>query len=130
MAACPYSARVFNWGKPEPPRKNDDMPYSPETSKPTKVGTVEKCDFCPDLLRQGKLPPCITACPYGALYFGDENEDTVTNGVETVRFSELLRNKAGYRYLEELGTEPNVYYLPPVDRLFPFEEDTDQENAG
>ena len=52
----------------------------------------------------------------------DANEDAVTNGVETVRFSELLRDKAGYRYLEDLGTEPNVYYLPPVDRLFPFEE--------
>ena len=122
MAACPYSARVFNWGKPKQTEETEEEPYSPETSSPSRIGTVEKCDFCPDHIRQGKLPPCITACPNGVLYFGDANEDSVTNGVETVRFSELLKNKAGYRYLEDLGTKPNVYYLPPVDRLFPFKD--------
>ncbi len=122
MSACPYSARVFNWGDPASAATDDHSTYSPETSIPSKVGTVEKCDFCPDMLRQNKLPHCITACPNGALYFGDKVADSVTNGDETVRFSELLKDKAGYRYLEELGTEPNVYYLPPSDRLFPFKE--------
>jgi len=126
MAACPYSARVFNWGKPPKP-EGYDQSYSPETSVPSKIGTVEKCDFCPDLLREGKLPPCITSCPNGVLYFGDANDDTVTNGTETVRLSKLLRDKGAYRYLEDLGTLPNVYYLPPVDRLFPFEEGENEE---
>ena len=128
MAACPYSARVFNWGKPKP-QDNYDKEYSPETSTPGQIGTVEKCDFCPDLLRQGKLPPCITSCPNGVLYFGDEVDDTVTNGEETVRLSQLLKDKAGYRYLEELGTEPNVYYLPPVDRMFPFKDNNEENKA-
>ncbi|MCK5207530.1 MAG: hypothetical protein KAQ79_05905, partial [Cyclobacteriaceae bacterium] len=44
--------------------------------------------------------------------------DVVTNGVETVRFSQLIYERAGYRYMEELGTRPSVYYLPPVNRLF------------
>lgn len=126
MAACPYSSRVFNWGKPKLIKDANNREYSPETSSPSKIGTVEKCDFCPDLLRQGKLPPCITACPFGVLYFGCSIEDVVTNGDETVRFSKLLREKAGYRYLEELGAEPNVYYLPPVDRLFPFKENDEE----
>jgi hypothetical protein len=26
----------------------------------------------------------------------------------------------GYKYLDELGTEPNVYYLPPVERMFDY----------
>lgn len=125
MAACPYSARVFNWG--EPKKQETQHAYSPETSVPSQIGTVEKCDFCPDMLRQNKVPHCITACPNGALYFGDQNADSVTNGIETVRLSELLRDKAGYRYLEELGTAPNVYYLPPANRLFPFEEDVDKQ---
>jgi len=125
MAACPYSARVFNWK--EPPDQGADIAYSPETSVPSKVGTVGKCDFCPDMLRDGKLPHCITACPNGVIYFGDEIEDAVTNGEETVRLSTLLRDKAGYRYMEDLGTKPRVYYLPPVDRLFPFEQ-TKNEN--
>jgi len=128
MAACPYSARVFNWGSPEP-LEDYDKEYSPETSTPSKIGTVEKCDFCPELLRQGELPPCITACPNGVLYFGDSIDDAVTNGDETVRLSTLLREKAGYRYLEELGTQPNVYYLPPVDRRFPFKENEEKSNA-
>jgi Fe-S-cluster-containing dehydrogenase component len=122
MAACPYSARVFNWGKPRQSKDVENQEYSPETSTPSKIGTVEKCDFCPDMLRQEKLPHCIKACPNGVLYFGDANNDSVTNGDETVRLSTLLREKAGYRYLEELGTQPNVYYLPPVDRLFPFKD--------
>ena len=121
MSACPYSARVFNWGEPLQ-MEGSCAEYSPETSVPSKIGTVEKCDFCPDMLRQDKLPHCITACPNGALFFGDKISDVVTNGSETVRLSVLLRDKAGYRYLEELGTEPNVYYLPPVNRLVPFEE--------
>lgn len=128
MAACPYSARVFNWGEPQS-ESLMERDYSPETSIPSKIGTVEKCDFCPDLLRQRKLPPCITDCPNGVLYFGDLNDDTVTNGSETVRLSKLLRDKAGYRYMEELGTEPNVYYLPPVDRLFPFKDNNEDKDA-
>lgn len=130
MAACPYSARTFNWSEPEMPMDVLEAEYSPETSVPRRKGTVEKCDFCPDMLRQGKLPDCITACPNGVFYFGDLNEDTVTNGDETVRFSQLMNDKAGYRYLEDLGTEPSVYYLPPANRLFPFEDDENINEAN
>ena len=49
-------------------------------------------------------------------------EDSVTNGSETFRFSELIKDKSGYRLMEGLGTEPSVYYLPPVDRLVNFED--------
>ncbi len=128
MAACPYSARIFNWGKP--PNENQEISYSPETSVPSKIGTVGKCDFCPDMLRKNELPHCVTSCPNGVIYFGDEIDDTVTNGEETVRFSTLLKEKAGYRYLEELGTKPRVYYLPPVDRLFPFEDTIPKEGES
>jgi molybdopterin-containing oxidoreductase family iron-sulfur binding subunit len=121
MAACPYSTRTFNFDEPQMPDNAKDMAYSLETSLPRKKGTVEKCDFCPDMLRQEKLPHCVTACPNGVYYFGDANEDSVTNGDETVRLSQLLKEKAGYRYLESLGTKPSVYYLPAVNRLFPFE---------
>lgn len=121
MAACPYSTRVFNWSEPELSEEISCVHSTPETSVPSKVGTVEKCDFCPDMARAGLLPDCVTACPNGVFYFGDQNEDVVTNGDETVRFSELIRDRAGYRYAEELGTEPRVWYLPPKDRLFPVE---------
>ena len=121
MAACPYSTRVFNWEEPKLPKEVEEQPYSCETSLPQKKGTVSKCDFCPDMTRQGKLPHCVTACPNGVFMFGDMNEDTVSNGAETFRFSDLIRDKAGYRLMEDLGTRPSVYYLPPVNRNFPYE---------
>jgi Fe-S-cluster-containing dehydrogenase component len=123
MVACPYSARVFDWSEPEIPLEIAEMPYSPEDSLPLRMGTVSKCDFCPHMARMGELPDCVQACPNGVFYYGDENEDAVTNGTETVRLSTLLRDRSGYRFMEELGTEPRVYYLPPVNRAFPFEDD-------
>jgi Fe-S-cluster-containing dehydrogenase component len=133
MAACPYSARTFNFGRPEQQEftkaNKDSIPenycktaYGPE-------GTVAKCDFCTDRSAQGLLPACVLECPNGAIFHGDELEDTVTNGEETFRLKEMLRSRAGYREMEELGTKPRVYYLPPVKRQFPFEEATEVHNT-
>ncbi|MGV3529214.1 MAG: 4Fe-4S dicluster domain-containing protein [Flavisolibacter sp.] len=127
MAACPYSTRVFNWGDPGVSKEVAHRHYSPETSVPQKKGTVGKCDFCPDMVRAGELPHCVSACPNGVFFFGDMNEDSVTNGAETFRFSELVKDKAGYRLMEDLGTKPRVYYLPPVNRNFPFEVGLENE---
>ena len=55
-------------------------------------------------------------------------EDTVTNGAETLRLAQLLEEKAGYRLMEGLGTEPSVYYLPPVDRTDDFEDGLEKYN--
>ncbi len=122
MAACPYSTRFFNWSRPDSKQTTaiGNKPYSPEQSVPRRMGTVEKCDFCPDMIREGKMPACVTGCPMQAIYFGDQNEDAVTDssGV-TLKLSQLLEDKAGYRHLEDLGTEPRVYYLPPKNRKYP-----------
>ena len=128
MAACPYSTRVFNWEKPDIPEEVASQHYSCETSVPQKKGTVGKCDFCPDMVRKGELPHCVSACPNGVFMFGDMNEDSVTNGAETFRFSELIKDKAGYRLMEDLGTKPSVYYLPPVNRNFPYESGIENQN--
>ena len=127
MAACPYSTRVFNWEDPNLPQEIASQHYSCESSTPQKKGTVGKCDFCPDMARKGELPHCVSACPNGVFFFGDMNEDTVTNGSETFRFTELIKDKAGYRLMEDLGTKPSVYYLPPVNRNFPFESGLENE---
>lgn len=120
MTACPYSARVFNWKDPEVELPRDHV-YDPELNVPPVEGTVGKCVFCADKLRNNELPRCVKACPMGVIYFGDVNEDAVTNGVETLRFSSLMVDKHGYRHMEELGTMPSVFYLPPVDRMYPVE---------
>jgi molybdopterin-containing oxidoreductase family iron-sulfur binding subunit len=120
MTGCPYSARVFNWKDPEVEVPEGHV-YDPETNIPAVEGTVGKCVFCADNLRKGELPRCVQACPMGVIFFGDILEDSVTNGNETVRFSKLMTERAGYRYKEELGTLPSVYYLPPMQRMFPVE---------
>lgn len=124
MAACPYSARMFHWQNPEEHSEDEGKDYDVELNIPQKKGTISKCLFSADRLRDGKLPYCVSACPNGVFYFGDENEDAVTNGTtkETVRFSQLLRDNGGYRLMPELGTDPRVYYLPPKNRLFEFPE--------
>ncbi len=130
MAACPYSTRVFNWSEPNQGEITMNMEMEHKTSNksvehaglPSIKGTVDKCDFCPHAIKENELPHCVSACPNGVFYFGDKYEDTVTNGDETLRFSKLLKDKAGYRIMEGLGTEPSVYYLPPTDRLVNFED--------
>jgi Fe-S-cluster-containing dehydrogenase component len=132
MTGCPFSARVFNWKDPEV-KVPEGHVYDPETNIPAVEGTVGKCVFCADNLRKNELPRCVSACPMGVIYFGDILEDTVSNGNETVRFSKLMLDRAGFRYREELGTLPSVYYLPPNQRMFPVEsglEDVDESVKG
>ncbi len=114
IAACPYSARSFNWTDPRDAEEYKDVVYNVELNVPQKKGTVTKCAFSADRVREGKLPYCVSACPNGVYYFGDANEDLVTNGTtkETVRLSKLLLNNAAYTLMPELGTKPSVYYLP------------------
>jgi Fe-S-cluster-containing dehydrogenase component len=120
MAACPYSVRVFNWSRPKNSPEATARGYSPEWGYPRRVGTAEKCDFCADMAREGKLPHCAGSCPMGAIYFGDENDDAVTNlAGKTMRLSKLLRDRAGFRYMEDLGTKPRVYYLAATNRIYP-----------
>ncbi len=124
MAACPYGTRVFNWNQPKQNFDKDKIEYSPEhAGLPSEMGTVDKCDFCPHETREGRLPHCVASCPNDAFWFGDLYEDTVTNGSGvSTRLSALLEERSGYRLLDDLGTKPSVYYLPPVNRTDPFED--------
>jgi len=125
MAACPYSARMFHWQEPKDALADAGLTYNVELNVPQKRGTISKCLFSSDRLREGLLPYCVSACPNGVYWFGDENEDAVTNGTtkETVSFRDLLKKNGGYRLMPELGTKPRVYYLPAKNRLFDVDEE-------
>ncbi|KKM11307.1 hypothetical protein SY88_09530 [Clostridiales bacterium PH28_bin88] len=119
LAACPYSARYFNWAdSPETPEQKAE-PYDIEKNTPHRRGVAEKCLFCPGLVRQGKLPSCADACPMNAIYFGDRNEDAVTNRIGQTLGLSALKAQGAFRYLEDLGTEPRTLYLPPRKRKYP-----------
>jgi len=112
MSACPYHRRFFNWGTPELPAEAKAMHNTPEYAVPAIKGTVIKCDFCPPQLEAGRLPFCVLGCPRKVIYMGDLNEDIASNGVEVVKLSKFLADNNAYRYNENLGTQPRVWYLP------------------
>jgi molybdopterin-containing oxidoreductase family iron-sulfur binding subunit len=98
MAACPYGSRSFNF--------RDPRPFIKETNKkfPTRMkGVVEKCNFCNELLAEGKQPACVEASG-GALVFGD-----LDNPESEVR--KLLKTNYTIRRKTALGTGPAIYYI-------------------
>ena len=127
MAACPYHRRFFNWGTPELPPEAAFAEYSPESQVPAIKGTVMKCDFCPDMMRDGRLPNCVAACPRKVLYMADLNEDIASNGVEIVKLSKFLGENNAYRHKEDLGTQPRVWYIPGHGQLVGRKYDDSRE---
>lgn len=122
MTACPYSARWFDFDE-NYPAVAEKTAYagvpSPEYNQFRKrekdkspVGNVRKCQFCMHLQdengeynkAEGRWPACAKTCTGHAIFFGDflDHESEV---------SRLLRERVAVRLKEELGTEPNVFYL-------------------
>jgi len=103
-AACPYSARHFNFAEPSIPkdRLNPNMAYL--GNRPRKRGVMEKCHFCIQRTRDGKYPACLEVCPAGARKFGNilDPESEVSKIIATKRVFIQLK--------EELGTSPRFYY--------------------
>lgn len=104
LAACPYWGRRFNWGKPQVPADEINRKQHYLGNRMRMKGVMEKCTFCVQRTRQGKLPACADACPTGSRVFGnllDPNSE--------IRF--VLKTKKVFRFKEELGTEPKFWYF-------------------
>ncbi len=117
MNNCPYNVKVFNWHKPEWDEQYKKS-FNPDVSVRPK-GVVEKCTFCDHRLQKAKekakregrklkdtdyQPACAEVCPTGAIVFGD-----IDNPKSQV--SILSRSPRAFRLLEDMGTEPKVFYL-------------------
>lgn len=102
-AACPYWARRFNWSEPHVPAEelNPNQHYLGNRAR--KKGVVEKCTFCIQRSREGRLPACAEACPTGARVFGN-----LLDPDSEIRW--VLEHKRVFRLKEELGTEPRFWY--------------------
>ncbi len=118
MAACPYETRFFWYSEPIVDEGAEEYKYSKEYAVRHTRGTVSKCDLCVHNAYANQLPHCVSACPNGAIYYGDLNEDVVSNGRELLPLHETINNNGGYRYKEDEGTEPSVYYLPVIASNF------------
>ena len=96
----------------DPPKPTHPFQHAtPEFPVPQQKGTVGKCMFCVHRTEDGQLPACVEACGMKALWIGDLVEDVATNGDETVRLSRLIKDNDAFRYKEELGTQPRVWYI-------------------
>lgn len=103
MVGCPYWARRFNWADPKLPEEvNPNTHYL--GNRPRMRGVVEKCTFCIQRTRKGRLPACLEACPTGARIFGN-----LLDPKSEIRY--VLENKNVFRLKEDLGTEPKFWYF-------------------
>ena len=127
MSACPYGARSFNWGEPENPPGATFARYSPEYPVPHRRGTVEKCMLCAHRTHDGKLPACADSCPMNAIYLGDLVQDVATNCKEVVKLSRFLSDNNAYRWKEELGTRPRVWYIRGHGQAYGRQSDDHRE---
>lgn len=121
IAACPYGARYFDFGENYPQTEGGvyaSVP-SPEYGQyrvrqdgKSPEGNVRKCTFCMHLQDEegkydeaaGRWPACAKTCTGHAIHFGDLDDPSSD-------VSQLLRERQAVRLKEDLGTEPNVYYL-------------------
>jgi Fe-S-cluster-containing dehydrogenase component len=104
VAACPYWARRFNWGAPEVPAEQVNPNQHYLGNRLRKKGVVEKCTFCIQRTRAGRLPACAEACPTGARVFGN-----LLDPDSEIRW--VLANRQVFRLKEELLTEPRFWYF-------------------
>lgn len=116
ITACPYSARSFDAGFFYGDFSGGEVqPYellpSPEYGEQrvrkqgsSPIGNARKCNFCIHRIERGELPACTISCFGNATYFGDLNDPQSL-------VSELIAQPNVMRLKEELGTQPNVYYL-------------------
>ena len=128
---CPYKVRRFNWFNyvadskftDVNPSQNDlaRMVLNPDVVVRAR-GVMEKCSFCVQRIQLGKLDAkkegrtvrdgeilsaCASVCPTNAIQFGDLNDDhTMVN--------KTSEDERSYHLLEEVGTQPNVFYLTKV----------------
>ena len=84
VTACPYDAR---WMHP-------------------KTGLPVKCmgKGCESLLKAGKDPACVAACPASARAFGDINDPSSA-------ISQRLQHGRSERLMPQKGTRPNFFVV-------------------
>ena len=104
MAACPYGARHFNWGRPHVPNEEYNTTTHVLGNRPRPKGVVEKCTFCIQRVREGRYPACVEICPVGARKFGDLNDPE-----GEIRY--VIEQKRILILKEELNTQPRFFYF-------------------
>lgn len=122
---CPYKVRRFNWFNYA---QNDKFDFNMNNDLGRMVlnpdvvvrqrGVMEKCSLCIQMtqatileakkegrrVKDGEFTTaCVNACSTGAMTFGDINDPES-------KVKELEKDNRKYVVLEDIGTQPNVFY--------------------
>ena len=128
---CPYKVRRFNWFNYQAYKKFKHinvsqqeygrMVLNPDVTVRSR-GVMEKCSLCVQRIQSGKLEAkkastpvpdgsiqtaCAEACPANAITFGDLNDKKSV-------VTQLSSDNRAYGALEEIGVQPNVFYMTKV----------------
>jgi molybdopterin-containing oxidoreductase family iron-sulfur binding subunit len=128
---CPYKVRRFNWFnyteyhrfKGINPTQDDigRMVLNPDVTVRTR-GVMEKCSMCAQRIQAGKLEAkktnrrpldgeiktaCQQSCPADSIVFGDLNDPNSA-------VSKMNADSRKFEVLEEVGTQPSVFYMTKV----------------
>lgn len=131
---CAYKVRRFNWFNymaydkftAVNPSQDDlgRMVLNPDVVVRAR-GVMEKCSMCVQRIQEGKLnakkagekvqdgaiqTACSSVCPTNAITFGDLND-------KTSKINGDMNHNRAYRVIEEVGQQPNVYYLTKVRNI-------------
>ena len=129
MNNCPYKVRRFNWFNYSENNQfdynmNDDlgkMVLNPDVTVRSR-GVMEKCTMCIQNIQKTKLDAkkerrkikdgeiqcaCEKACDTGAIVFGDALD-------KNSRVTKEKKNPRSYYLIEELNTQPSVFYKTKV----------------
>lgn len=131
---CPYKVRRFNWfnyvtnDKFAMVNPSQDetlrMVLNPDVTVRTR-GVMEKCSMCQQRIQAGKTEAkrnstmvkdgaiqtaCSEACPTNAIVFGDLNDTKSNNALRA-------GDVRSYHALEEIGIQPNIYYMTKVRNI-------------
>jgi len=134
---CPYKVRRFNWfNYPTNSRFQHFNPsqfdmgrmvLNPDVTVRSR-GVMEKCSMCVQQIQSGKLEAkkegrtiidgeiqtaCSSSCPTDAITFGDLNDKKSHESKGSVVRQKSEGTRA-YHILEEIGTQPNIYYQVKV----------------
>lgn len=91
--ACPTDALVKVGPYSVPVLSHAITDYSASRPYGSIYNTVAKCTLCEYRLLNGEMPVCSDHCPHGAIWVGNLDRNTATNGRAVVRLSDLLANR-------------------------------------
>ena len=139
---CPYKVRRFNFLQyADFDTESLRLMYNPDVTVRSR-GVMEKCTYCVQRIRTSEIAAtrdgrqlvdgdiqtaCQSACPAGAIVFGDVNQGKINEDDPKSKVVERKEEPTNYTLLTELGARPRTSYLAalknPNPRLVSEESD-------